>query len=649
MNIRVAPGTLPSKNVYRFGSFAIVAVVAVTALSGQMAFLQLAQGAQAAPVQTGAAAETTPLPATRGLIYDDKHEALVKNTPDFTIEVIPHDLPLDQKATEVQRLATLLNMDPLVIDQEIDSWTGSMYDPVVIADRVPTDVARVIDENTGQLPGVHVVARELRQYTYGSLFGPILGYTGHPTNITQALREAGYTEDDIIGLGGLEQWYEPELRGTYGQATVAVDNEGRPIAGLSTTVVPPIAGSSLTLTLDRREQTLASRALTWGLGNSHVKMGAIVVMNPQNGEILAMVSYPGYDDNIFSQGISQATYQAMLNDPTAPLVNKAVQDQFAPGSTYKLVTGTAALQDGIITDQTKIMSMPYYAVPQETGGTKPYWEWNQTGWGPLTIYGGLAHSSDTFFYQLADRVGLNSLTYWAEQYGFGSKTGVDLPGEASGVVPDNQWKQENLGQPMYRGEVLQAGIGQGYDAVTPLQLLNAYCALANGGNLWQPHLVKSITDPDGNVTVVPPTLIRKLPVSAQTLQIMRKGTRAVVTSRHTYNLVDLPIVVAGKTGTAEFGNPDRYGRLPYHEWFVAYTPADAYHGSVSGTDSQLAVVVFSYGANTWGDISTEIAKYYLMLHYGIRGYNNPTSSALPYAVNLWAFKTTNFYGSANNH
>jgi penicillin-binding protein 2 len=373
-----------------------------------------------------------------------------------------------------------------------------------------------------------------------------------------------------------------------------------------------------------------------------VKMGTIIVENPQNGEILAMVSLPGYDDNIFSQGLSQADYQKMLNDPTLPLVNKAVSEQYAPGSTYKLVTGTAGLQDGKITATSTILSKPYVL-----SGVEKFKEWNGVGWGPLNIIMGLAHSSDTFFYQLTQKVGLERLTYWAKQFGFGEPTKVDLPNEASGIVPDDQWKQVAIGQTMFPGEVLQAGIGQGYDAATPLQLLNAYCALANGGNLWQPHVVTAVTAPNGSVTPVPPTLLNKLPVSAQTLATMRAGTRAVITSRHTYNMVELPIMVAGKTGTAEYGTPDKYGRLPYHEWFVGYTPADAFHGNFAGTDSQLAVVAFAYGADTWGDISTEIVKYYLWLHYNLKG--RPTTQSLPGHINTWAFKRTNFYGTANNH
>jgi penicillin-binding protein 2 len=195
---------------------------------------------------------------------------------------------------------------------------------------------------------------------------------------------------------------------------------------------------------------------------------------------------------------------------------------------------------------------------------------------------------------------------------------------------------------------MQAGIGQGYDTTTPLQLLNAYCAMANGGNLWQPQIVKSITDgATGTATDIQPVLLNRLPASQSTLETMRVATREVVTSRHTYNLVDLPIAIAGKTGTAEFGLQDKYGRLPYHEWFVGYTPGNPYTDDFTKPDSQLAVVAFLYGANTWGNMATEVVKYYMMLHYKLPGYRDPTNPRTAGYTQSWIWRTTNYYGSPN--
>ena len=278
------------------------------------------------------------------------------------------------------------------------------------------------------------------------------------------------------------------------------------------------------------------------------------------------------------------------------------------------MTGTGGLADRKITPTTKLVTKGYLSI-----GPYRYTEWNHTGWGPLDILMGFGHSSDTFFYQVAGMLGIDRLGYWAKQFGFGAPTGIDLPGEVAGIVPTNQWKIDTYGEGIFPGEVYQAGIGQGYDVVTPMQLINAYCALANGGRLYQPQVVEQVIAPDGSVVrPFTPKLIRKLSASADVLRTMREAARTVVTIRHTYNLVDMPIKVAGKSGTAEFGLRDAKGRLPFHSWFVGFVPKDPYNGSFDKPDSQLMVLAFAYDSGTIGNVATEIVKYYLQLHFGIK-------------------------------
>ncbi len=658
------------RNIYRFGAFVLAVVVGVTSLSGRMFYLQVVQGQPADQAANAPGTAKQSVPSTRGLIYDASGAPLVKNVVSYSVTVTPSDLSLSEKPLVSERLGSLLNASPVDIETRIDSATGSLYEPVKIADNVPVEVARFIEENSDSLPGVKVAVIQHRQYVTGPLFSEILGYTGQ---ITQAqydtLKDQGYSNSDVVGQNGLEASYEQLLRGTYGDESVALDSSGKAIPGLVTSHKPPIPGESLTLTIDAHEQEIAQKALQWGLNGNGVPIatrGVIIVENPQNGNILAMVSLPSYDDQKFADGISETDFQKLNADPSQPLLNKAIAAQYAPGSTFKLVTGTAGLQDnpqcqfagdatrsefdycngsfnstsGAFNASTTLLSQPYIQI-----GDFKFWEWDKQGWGPLNVTQGVAYSSDTFFYQLAQMVGLDRLTFWATQYGFGAPTGIDLPFEASGIVPTNDWKLKNTSQPMFTGEILQAGIGQGYDASTPLQLLNAYCALANGGNLWQPHVVQSTIDSAGNITPIQPKLLNKLPASQQTLETMRLATRAVVTTRHTYNLVDLPIKVAGKTGTAEFGVIDKYGRLPYHEWFVGYVPGDPYNGDFTKPDSQLAVVAFIYGADTWGNVATEVVKYYLMMHFGLKG--DPFSIRTPGYIQTWTQRVTNFYGSPN--
>ncbi|MGD0248591.1 MAG: penicillin-binding transpeptidase domain-containing protein [Candidatus Limnocylindrales bacterium] len=628
------------RNIYRFGAFALALIVGISTLSARMFYLQVVWNQQSYVGSDNSELQDVQIvPSSRGLIYDASGVPLAKNVVDYMATVTPAYVPIDQEQIVAERLGSILNLDPVYIETTIDSATGSLTLPVTVADSIPAQAARYIEENYDSLPGVQILATSKRQYLTQDLFAHIIGYEGRITKEQYAqLAALGYSPTDTVGQAGLENYYEQELRGTYGDQTVALDKDGKPIPGLVTPGKSRIPGDSLTLNIDTQEQNLAWQALHWGVTAAKVTRGVIIVENPQNGKILAMVSLPGYNDQLFADGISQKDFQALLSNPNQPLVNKAIGSQYAPGSTFKLVAGTAGLQDqpsctsqpgatlpfdyctGNFDSSTRLLSQPYIQV-----GEYKYNEWNLRGWGLLDIYGGVAYSSDTFFYQLTRMVGLDRLTYWADQYGFGKPTGIDLPETATGIVPTNAWKRANEGFRMYEGELMQAGIGQGYDSVTPMQLLNAYCALANGGNVWQPQIVKSITDGSTGVTTdVQPVLNNKLPASADTLETMRVAMRKVVTSRHTYGLVDLRIKVAGKTGTAEFGVPDRYNRLPYHQWFVGFTPADPYSDDFTKPDSQLAVLAFIYGANTWGNVATEVVKLYMMLHYGLIGYTVKT-------------------------
>lgn len=606
----------------RFMVFGLIVVLLATVLGARLFMLQVANTGQFANLAAANRSVSEAIVSTRGVVYDRNGLALVTNVPSYTVKLRPADLPEERRADVVQRLAALLNMDPADINIAIDANPGSRFDLVRIATDVDENVANFIAESRLDLPGTQIVVESRREYTTGALLSQVMGYTG-PINRAEldALSGDGYLPDDRIGKTGVESEYEAALRGVYGSQLVEKDASGRKLQVLQT-VKDAVAGESLDLTIDVKEQQYAEKALKWGMSTAKLKRGVVIVMNPQTGEILAMVSLPTYDDNLFAHGISSADYAALLANPDKPLINHAIAEHFPPGSTYKLVTGTGALADRKITPSSKVLTKGFLTL-----GTTKFWEWNHRGWGALDIRGGFAHSSDTFFYQLAGMLGIDRLAYWAHEYGFGAPTGIDLPGEASGIVPSNQWKLDTLGTEIYPGEVYQAGIGQGYDVATPLQLLNAYAALANGGTLYRPQVVRDIKDANGNIVrPFTPEVIRKLDVKPSVLETMRQAARQVVTSRHTYNLTNLPIVVAGKTGTAEYGTRDAEGRLPFHSWFVAFVPKDAAVSAkdpdgmkaVSRTDSELAVVAFAYDSGTVGNVATEVVKYYLQLHYGIK-------------------------------
>ncbi len=604
----------PIRSISRFATFGLVVILAVTGLIGRLFYLQIVDGTRLATLSVQNRTVLEAIPAPRGLIYDRTGRVLVTNVATFVVKLRPADLPLDQRPTVVARLAALLGKDPADINATIDGNPGSTFDLVRIAADVDEATARLISEAGTDLPGVVVSVEARRQYTDGPLLSQILGYTG-PVNGDQlkVLKDEGYLPDDLIGKAGLESEYETQLRGVYGSENVERDATGRKTQVLQT-IAEPQPGDSLTLTIDTKEQQYAQKALVWAMNKVGIKRGVVIAMNPQTGEILALVSLPTYDNNQFARGISNVEFQKLLRNPNKPLLNHAVQAHYPPGSTYKLVAGTGALADKKITSTTKVQTRGYLTL----GSTK-FYDWNHTGFGACDIYCGFGHSSDTFFFQMAGKLGIDRLGYWARQYGFGSPTGIDLPGEVSGIVPTNTWKQDVLGAPIFPGETYQAGIGQGYDVVTPIQLINAYAALANGGTLYQPQIVHDIVGPDGTVVrPFQPKVLHKMKVPGSVLKVMRNAARSVVTLRHTYNLVDLPIRVAGKSGTAEFGIRDSKGRLPYSSWFVGFVPKDAKHGSFNATSSDLVVLAFAYDSRTTGNVGTEIVKYFLQLHYGIK-------------------------------
>jgi penicillin-binding protein 2 len=599
--------------VARFVAFALVMLLAIGGLTARLFYLQIVDGGRFASQPTRIRTVLEAVAAPRGLIYDRAGRVMVTNVPTFAVKVRPADLPLGMRPQVVERLAALLDLGAAAINATIDSNPGSTFDLVRIAGDVNERTALLIAEAGFELPGVEVVIEARRQYAYGALLSQILGYTG-PVSADELadLAPLGYLPDDLLGKSGIEAQYETELRGAYGAESVERDATGRRIRVVQT-VRDASPGDSLTLTIDTKEQKFAEKSLKWAFGEVGLQRGVVIVMNPQTGEVLALVSLPTYDNNLFARGISSAEYQQLVEDPNLPLLNHAVQEHFPPGSTYKLVAGTGGLADGKIRAGTELATQSFLTI----GDTK-YYDWNRLGFGPCNIYCGFGHSSDTYFFQVAGMLGIDRLGYWGKQYGFGSPTGIDLPGEVSGIVPTNQWKQDALGESIYPGELYQAAIGQGYDVVTPIQLINAYAALANGGTLYQPQVVHDITGPDGQVVrPFAPKILHEMDVPASALETMRNAARSVVELRHTYNLVELPIKVAGKSGTAEFGTRDKEGRLPFHSWFVGFVPKDPRSGSFDATDSELMVLAFAYDSRTKGNVATEIVKYYLQQHYGI--------------------------------
>jgi penicillin-binding protein 2 len=605
----------------RFIAAALVVLLTFGGLGGRLLLIQL--GATTASSTTTAVArghrivEEIITPA-RGLVMDRSGRVLAKNIAVYAVQIRPGDLSLTIRAQVVKTLGEILNMDPVRIITLLDRSTGSLWEPIRIANNVNERAARLINEEHASLPGVETIVESRRVYPYGTLISHIVGYVGRIDGVeASTLAPAGYTVVDFIGRAGVEASYEEALRGTPGIRQVEVDAKGRLVRILGVTK-PPVNGASLTLTIDIEAQQRATTALEWGLKSARTQEGVVASMNPQNGEIIALASLPAYDNNDFSAGISNAKYQKYLANKYSPLLNHAVGSHFAPGSTYKLVTFSCALDFSLATPSTRFQSTAFLEVDGER-----FYEWNRAGFGrTLTPSDAYSWSSNVVTFQLARLLRIDRLATCGRQWGFGAPTGIDLPSEISGLVPDQTWARSTINRGLYNAEVLQSAQGQGYDLVTPIQVLNSFSALANSGTLWRPHVVLSITHADGSITPITPVVNGEVGMKESTYREMRlAGRKMALNPGPSQGISRMPLFVSAKSGTAEYGVRDYLGRLPYHNWmggFVAPT------NDWSKDDSEFAYVVFMHGTNTAGNAAKEVTKYYLQLQFDLkRDYRTP--------------------------
>ncbi len=555
-------------------------------------------------------------------------------TPAATAVVSPTVTPAPAKARlplSFNELQTLPRAVAATLIQEavLKARLGSAFRPIMVVNQVPQDLAFLVKEESHTLPGVLVQINAVREYLTGALTADLIGYLGPiPAEQADAYAADGYSPDDWVGYAGIENTYEETLRGQVGYRQIQVDVAGREI---STVGQPraPIPGHNLHLTIDAGLQQAMEVALRKGLAAAGSASGVAIAMNPQNGAVLGMVSLPTYDNNVFADGITEKEYAALSSDPMRPLLNHAISGIYPPGSTFKMVAASAGLQEGVITPRTRlqddgIMWLPNKYYPTDMTKAQPFYCWIQQygrGHGPINVTEALAESCDVFFYQvgggLRDFQGLNvdRLADYAGLYGYGEPTGINLPGEHGGLIPSDQWKRLTYGEGWFTGDTYNMSIGQGFVLATPLQVVNATVAIANGGTLYRPQLVAQVTDSEGNIVEqLQPDAIRPIPVSPEHLAVVREGMFGAVNwSQGTAPGARVAgIAVAGKTGTAEFWDPelgyDAKGRLPTHAWFTAFAPYD---------NPEIAVVVFVYNGGEGSAIAVPIASEILHQYFGV--------------------------------
>ena len=585
----------------RFLAMGMAIVLVFTGLTVRLWDLQLVNGGHYRDLAEQNRVLRLPVEAERGTIVDRNGKVLARNLPGFAVTVIPVDLPRAKQAALAASLSVLVGREASDVSKAIDVQRArNPYEPVKVSLRpVPRDVALLVTERGEMFPGVRVEAESIRWYEDAVLYSPLLGYVGPVTEEEfAALREKGYLQTDLIGRTGLESVYEEYLRGGYGWREIERDAAQREIKQLAYS--PPTVGNSVVLTIDHRLQTLIEAELKTGVEEDKFTQAVGVAMNPQNGEILAMYSNPGYNNNWFINGITPDQMKQLNSDDRRPLVNKAIGDIYPPGSTFKMVTGLSALNEGVAHRGTTVN---VNSMILNVGGY-PFYDWRAHG--AVDFVNGFAHSSDIYFYTLGGGnpntgqrgVGPEAIYKYGSELGFGSRTGIDLPGEATGIMPSPEWKVRTFDEPWTIGNTYHESIGQGFVAVTPLQLLNAYAIVANGGTFYQPHLLKEVRSQQGQVVFTQqPKVVREVSITKDNLTLLRESARRVVTIGHAY-MPNAKLPIAGKTGTAEFGasaGKDSMGRnkLGFHNWFVSFLP------KADNTDpsAEIAMVIFTFDSS----------------------------------------------------
>ncbi len=561
----------------RLTASAVVAVLALGVLAVKLAEVQVAEGPSLAALARENSVHRVVVEAERGIIYDRHGVPLVENAPAWSVEVVPAALPATAaaRAAEIDVLAALVGVDASALAVEVAN--ADPYGSVTIGPSLTEAQQLGIAERIPSLPGVTIARRAVRTYLYAALLSHVIGYVA-PIDQSQVntLKRKGYQPDELIGKVGVEAGLEARLRGVNGWADEVVDARGQVVRMLDSKA--PIPGDSVYLSIDLKLQIATATAVVAGLRRDHKRAGASVVIDPRTGEVLAMVSVPGYDTNLFTHGISQADYAKLISDPTLPLLNRAIAGQYAPGSTFKMVTAAAGLQEGKITPQTLLNCPSYLAF-----GGWVYHNWASYGLGYMNVAKALAVSCDTFFYQVAASVGDVTLARYARAFGFGTAKALEMPGVEPGLVPDRLWKAVACGVPDQNsdacrwtiGDTVTFGIGQSALLTTPLNQAIYVAAIANGGSVLQPTLVHEIRDAAGRTLLMQKTVVTgHVPISAYNLAAIREGMREEINRPYNMNYwfraAGVPADGGGKTGTAQWGGSGL--DLPTHAWFVFFAP-----------------------------------------------------------------------------
>jgi penicillin-binding protein 2 len=583
----------------------LLTLICFVVLFVRLFFLQVIKGDEYYRLSENNSIRLKRIEPFRGLIMDRKGKTLVDNRPSFDINIILKDAkPVDQT---INRLSGYLRTPSAALLEKIDGQTGILaYKPIPLVPDVGRDTLAAVEVHQYDLPGIEVKVRPLRHYLNNTSAAHLIGYLGEVDS--EELKSGRYPElrsGDLIGKLGVERAYDQYLRGKSGGRQVEVNATGQVVRVLNTVAAHP--GHNLVLTIDRDVQLKAEELLK-GV------RGAAVGIDPSNGDILAMASSPSFDQNTFVSGLTHEQWQNLISNPLKPLTNRAVQGEYPPASTYKILTAIAGLEEKVIDEETEFCCPGYYRF-----GRRDYRCWKAGGHGCVDVVEAIAQSCDVFFYQVGLGVGVDRLAWYAKAFGLGSVTEINLPHEARGLIPTAAWKLRRFGIEWQEGETLSIAIGQGFNLVTPLQMAVMIATIANGGTRYQPQVVKRVETPEGKTVFETESKIAgKVPVSAKTMDLIQKGLWEVVHSdTGTAKGARFPgLQISGKTGTAQvisrkeedFEEEEMLpGHLKAHAWFVAYAPRE---------NPQIAVAVVvengEHGSGTAAPIARELIKTYML-------------------------------------
>ena len=590
--------------------FAILVIFVFICLSMRIWYLQILKWQYLTGLSENNRVRMVSLPAYRGTIKDRNGETLVSIRPSFNLYITPEDA--GDSGSSLDLLAKKIKFKRGKLKKSIGR-EKSFKDILIKADISREEVA-FIEENNMRLPGIKIKAEPLRNYVYKDLMSHTLGYLGEISKSKlKNTNNLFYSQGDFVGKNGLENIFESTLRGKKGHKEVEVDVSGRELKTIRR--LPSESGNNLILTLDVKVQAELEKAMT--STPEKIVNGSAVVIKVQTGEILAIASKPTFDPNEFAEGITSGSWRKLINDEMHPLQNRSIHSQYPPGSTYKIAVAYAALEEGVIDPETTIYCPGHFKL-----GRGRYRCWKKSGHGAMNLHDALVQSCDVYFYTLGHRMGIDTLARYAKKFGFGTPAGIGLSREKSGLVPSTQWKLKNRKKAWLLGETISASIGQGYNLVTPLQQANMMAAVANGGMLLKPYIVKRIEEPGGTtIKEFFPEIRGQIAGSSENLEVIRKALRDVVNGvRGTGKRSRLKnIIVSGKTGTVQVVRMksneelEKEDEVPYkyrdHAWFVAFAPYEK---------PEIAVAVLvehgGHGGTTAAPIAKKVFKKYFQLY-----------------------------------